>query len=267
MKLYKLTHNHKPTLINGNHVISINYEEEKRLLEIKLINGDALTLNGDDAAKAWAVFDDEVVNDESNERDERTDLDAEDEDEEERNPFERVNRELDELENQLKRNLVTRSWEARLLRDKTNEMDAYWDKKKRKDHAEELKRVKERANRLADEAEMQTHTNTINKCMTAQIINASSVKSILRDLDHAAEELRLRDKLSAELNQKIRSAKERLAWHRAKKKLDESSVAEAGGSLNKSEKYKREAEMILKQDWTLIFPDEQPPQLDREEAM
>lgn len=64
-----------------------------------------------------------------------------------------------------------------------------------------------------------------------------------------------------------RSAQERPAWHRAKKKLDESRVVEAGGSHIKGEKYKREAEIILKQDWTLIFPDEQPPQLESEKAV
>jgi hypothetical protein len=260
MELVKITHDGKPTLINGDHVISVAYEEEKQRLEIKLITGEALMLDGDDAVGAWTTFSAEAINDDSDSEDERDGLNADNEDEEEREPFERINHELDDLENQLKRNLTTRSWEARLLRDKTNEMDEYWGKKKRKEHAEELKRVKERANALAEEAEIQAHTNTINKCMTAQIINASSVKSILRDLDNSADELRLKDKLSDELSQKVRTAKERLAWHRAKKKLDESRVAEAGGSHIKGEKYKREAETLLEQDWTLIFPNEQPPQ-------
>jgi hypothetical protein len=47
---------------------------------------------------------------------------------------------------------------------------------------------------------------------------------------------------------------------------DDSRVAEAGGNRVKGEKYKREAEMMLKQDWTLIFPDEQPPELEGTDA-
>jgi hypothetical protein len=270
MELYRLTRNGKPALINGSQVITITYDEKARQLEVKFINSEVFALDGDDAASAWAVFDAEVLNgDDTDGSDERPELDADDEDEdedEERNPLERVGHQLDDLENQLQRGLVTRSWEARLLRDKINDMGGYWDRKRRKQYGEELKRVKERANALADQAEIQAQTNTINKCLTAQIVNTSSVKSILRDLDHAADELQLREQLSDDLKQKIRTAKERLAWHRAKKKLDDSRVAEAGGSRVKGEKYRREAEMMLRQDWTLIFPDEQPPELEALDA-
>jgi hypothetical protein len=268
VELYRLTRSGKPALINGSQVITITYDEKARRLEVKFINGEVFTLDGDDAESAWAVFDAEVLNDDDADGgDERPELDADDDDEdEERNPLERVTRQLDDIENQLQRGLVTRSWEARLLRDKINDMGGYWDRKKRKQYGEELKRVKARANALADQAEVQAQTNTINKCLTAQIVNTSSVKSILRELDHAAEELQLREQLSDDLKQKIRTAKERLAWHRAKKKLDDSRVAEAGGSRVKGEKFRREAEMMLRQDWTLIFPDEQPPDLEASEA-
>jgi hypothetical protein len=58
---------------------------------------------------------------------------------------------------------------------------------------------------------------------------------------------------------KIREAKERVAWYRAKKKLSEYAVAEAGGSSKKAGKLAAEATEILKQDWSLVFPGESPP--------
>jgi hypothetical protein len=270
MALYKVTHDGKPILVNGDNVLTISYDEEPQQLTIKFVNGDILTLNGDSAADAWRFFCYEILNDAvesgdgevsgSNGSSETGGTDDDDEDDDD--PFESINRDIALLERQMQRELVTRTYEANLLRRYADDLDEYWKPKKKRELKSQLKEVRARAYAVADAAEAQALANTVNQCLTAQIVNTQSAKVLLRDLDEAEDTLRKTDRLTDELSQNIRRARERVAWNRAKKKLDDASVAAASGNQKKSDKLRLEAETMLKQDWATVFQDEDPPALE-----
>jgi hypothetical protein len=64
----------------------------------------------------------------------------------------------------------------------------------------------------------------------------------------------------------VRGGKEHVARFRAQKKLDESAVAEAGGSAKKAAKLRAEAGVVLAQDWSRYFPGEQIPNSEVQEC-
>lgn len=53
--------------------------------------------------------------------------------------------------------------------------------------------------------------------------------------------------------------KERAARYRSQKKLDEAEVAAAGGNMRKADKLRKEASVLLTQDWAQAFPGEYAP--------
>ena len=61
----------------------------------------------------------------------------------------------------------------------------------------------------------------------------------------------------------LRQTKERLAWYRAKKKIDEAAVLEAADRTIKSASCRKEAQVLLQQDWQWVFINEQCPTLDK----
>lgn len=269
MALYKVTHEGKPTLVNGDNVLTLTYDEQAQQLIIKFINGETLTLSNDSAAEAWRFFSYEILNDATeggdNEASEVSSISASDgseDDEDDEDPFESIKRDIATLERQVQRNLVTRTYEANLLREYANDLGEYWKPKKKRGLKSELEAIRARAYAVADAAETQALTNTIRQCQTVQIVNTQSAKVLLRDLDEAEDTLRKTDRLTDELSQSIRRARERVAWHRAKKKLDDAGVAAASGNQKKSDKLRLEADTILKQDWATVFPDEDPPMLE-----
>jgi hypothetical protein len=269
MALYKVTHEGKPTLINGDNVLTLTYDEESQQLTIKFINGDTLTLNSDSAADAWRFFCYEILNDAADDGDNEasgvnsvSESDSSDDDEDDDDPFESIKRDIATLEKQVQRNLVTRTYEADLLRNYADDLDEYWKPKKKRELKSQLETIRARAYAVADAAETQALTNTIRQCLTTQIVNTQSAKVLLRDLDEAENTLRKTDRLTHDLSQNIRRSRERVAWHRAKKKLDDAGVAAASGNQKKSDKLRLEADTMLKQDWATVFPDEDPPMLE-----
>ena len=61
---------------------------------------------------------------------------------------------------------------------------------------------------------------------------------------------------------RLRAALENLAWHRARKMLDDAEVAEAGGSFKKGLKLRAQAKAVLKQDWARVLAHEPRPNFD-----
>jgi hypothetical protein len=65
--------------------------------------------------------------------------------------------------------------------------------------------------------------------------------------------------LTPEPTQKIREGKERAAWFRARKKLDDADIAEAADKKTKASRMRNEAQAMLKQDWKHAFKNEPVP--------
>lgn len=202
MTLYKLIQDGRPTLINGDHILSVTYEEESRKLEIRFINGESLTLVDAEAASGWDTFRDYAMNEED-----ETDHDEEDDDTEPREDLEEINSMIVSLEDQVRNKGVTRGPEAYRLRSHADSLGEYWGYKKRQQLADEIKATKQRAYKVADEAEVVELTNEVSDCLTTPIATQTSVKSILRRLNEAESELKRKGALSDELKTNIRGAR------------------------------------------------------------
>jgi predicted nucleic acid-binding protein len=239
-------------------IVSAGFKEANGQLHIKFSGGDELTLVEEEAERVWALFSRES---ELYEDDDQGEIDEADEDEV-TDDFEDINREMANLETQLADGNITRLWAGQRLRDSVRNLGSYWPSKKKRALSEEIKKVKERALAIADQAEMAALSNMIHECLMAAFTSSVSVASTVKKLTEVQVELLRRKKLTPELKQQIREGKERAARHRARKKLNDALIAKAGGSLIKYEKYKREAEAILKQDWATIFPKDQPPSFE-----
>ena len=257
MSFIRIIHDGIPFVINLELIVSAGYKEANKHLDIRFSGGETMTLAGQDAERVWGLFSRESERDEVYYQEEVDDSD----DDEASDDFEEINQEISDLEAQLTGGNITRPWTAERMRNNAKDFGKYWPSKKKKALAEEIKKVKEKAFAIADQAETVAYSNTINQCLTAAFTTSSSVTSTIKKLTEVQVELQRRKKLTPESKQKIREGKERAAQHRAKKKLAEAHVAKAGGSLIKYDKYKREAEAILKQDWETVFPKEQAPSL------
>jgi predicted nucleic acid-binding Zn-ribbon protein len=258
MPFIKLIHDGIPTVINPELILVAGYEEAKQRLQIRFAGGETVIVQGQEAERVWALFSREA---ELYEGDDQAEIDEADEDEV-TDDFEDINQEMADLETQLADGNITRLWAGQRLRDSARNLGSYWPTKKKRALSEELKKVKERALAIADQAEMAALSNMINECLRAAFTSSVSVASTVKKLTEVQVELQRRKKLTPELKQQIREGKERAARHRARKKLNDAQIAQAGGSLIKYEKYKREAEAILKQDWATIFPKEQLPSFE-----
>ena len=81
-------------------------------------------------------------------------------------------------------------------------------------------------------------------------------------LDAAVAGLKQLGVLSPTLTAMAREAKEQAAWFRARKRLDDAAVAQAGAQVGKRAfKLRSEAAVMLQQDWARVFPGEIPPPL------
>lgn len=137
-----------------------------------------------------------------------------------------------------------------------------WSEALRTEYAKKIQDWKKEAYTLADEIEVLSNIETIDECAKAIIHSVSSVQSVLSQLQRATTLLKQKNRMTSELERLIRRAKEKVAWFRARKKLNEAEVAQAGGGQNKAEKLRKEASVLIRQDWSSVFPDEEPPSLN-----
>lgn len=254
----KSTHEGLPIVLNMDLIASAGFEEASKQLHIKFSGGDEMTLVGEEAERVWGIFSRES---DRNEHDDRDELDDPDDDEV-TDDFEHINQEIADLETQLADGNITRLWVGQRLRDTARSLGSFWPTKKKRALSEEIKKVKEKALAIADQAEMAALSNTVNECLMAAFTSSASVTSTVKKLTEVQVELQRRKKITPELKQQIRAGKERAARHRARKKLNDAQIAKAGGSLIKYDRYTREAEAIFKQDWATIFPKDQVPQFE-----
>jgi hypothetical protein len=159
----------------------------------------------------------------------------------------------------LKRNVPIDPWRARQLRGYADELGVRWPQEIRSQFAGDINETRRLAYEAADGAELRSCVDTIERCRTEPLINAQQVLRVIRDLVDVEDALNRQNRSTPELAAQVRAAKERAAWYRARKKLDEAEVAEAGGNARKTAKLRAEAAVLLKQDWDQAFPGENPP--------
>lgn len=173
--------------------------------------------------------------------------------------LERVRQEASGMADVIRRNVPLDGWRARELRRSADQLGSRWPESIRSQFAGDLNETRHLAYDAADRAEFKACTDTVDQCNSELLINAQQVLRIIRDLVDVEESLKRQERLTPELQAHLRAAKERAAWYRAQKKLDEAEVALAGENQRKEIKLRAEAEVLLKQDWYQVFPDDPSP--------
>jgi uncharacterized protein YnzC (UPF0291/DUF896 family) len=118
---------------------------------------------------------------------------------------------------------------------------------------------RQEATSLAEQLEVAFAGAQVERALTEPIGSTASLPKHFRSIDQAVGELEKRGRLTPELQQQARAARERLARFRAQKKLDEADVVDAGGNSKKAAKLRAEAKAVLAQDWPRFFPGEAIP--------
>lgn len=150
-------------------------------------------------------------------------------------------------------------WQGQSLRQSAEYSGSYLDPQIEASFRPEFLALQKEALDLADEGEIAAFTSALREAATQLIHNASSVRSIISSVDDAATELKKRERWTEDLERLQRFAKERAARFRSQRALDEADVAAAGGNSKKTDKLRREAAVLLTQDWLQAFPGEAPP--------
>ena len=154
---------------------------------------------------------------------------------------------------------VITGWEAEHLRRRADNIGQRRPAALRDQFAEQIAAARAAANTVADELEAAGFYGALLKARDQVIHSASTIGTIIAEVERATSELERRGKLTPELQQLARQAKERAARHRWQKKRDKADVAEAGGNAKKAAKLRAEAGAVLAQDWLRAFPGEAPP--------
>lgn len=150
-------------------------------------------------------------------------------------------------------------WEARSLLAASERIGEYYETNIQDTFRSEINSLRAEAKEVAIEAEVAAHEHEIHQALTQTIYNSGSVKAIIENIDHSLISLQRMSRLQEKTVLQAREGKARAARYRCQKKLDEAEVAEVGGNGSKAQKLRREAAVLLSQDWAQAFPDEQPP--------
>jgi predicted ABC-type transport system involved in lysophospholipase L1 biosynthesis ATPase subunit len=105
MNFLKVTHDGVSSVINLALVIQAGYEQSSQQLHIKFTNGETITLIGEEGERVWMLLSLEAG----------ADNDYDPDEDEAVGDFDIINQEITELENQVKNNSVTRTWDAQRL--------------------------------------------------------------------------------------------------------------------------------------------------------
>lgn len=141
-----------------------------------------------------------------------------------------------------------RRWDADLLIQRAAELGRHTDRRTRERFADPIAQMRVDAHQVAAAVRLAVHEQAIRGADTAPIHSVRSLEAIARTLDEATAGLAATDRLTPELAALTQSARERLARYRSGKKVAEADVAEAGGSVARGGRLRREAEVLLRQD-------------------
>lgn len=253
MGLIRIARDGVSRIINLEFLISAELDETTKTVVLRLIEGETISISGKDADRVWTAL--------MLEAEPEPDEDDETEEDETTVDLESINLEISELEDRLQSASAIRFYEGQRLRDSAKVLGRYWTSKEKREFAEQITTTRGRAYAVADEAERVALSANVEDCLTAVFANSTSVRTVLRKIINVEADLRRTKRLTDEFKEKRRNARERAAWYRAKKKLDEVRVAEASGSLLKKEKFTKQAQAMLKQDWATVFPKERTPDI------
>lgn len=165
---------------------------------------------------------------------------------------------VNSLKTKLETDAPIRYWDANLSFSETI-IGKTWSPDVREVLGKELDELKAVMPDILDRATKAGYYQLLDETLAAPIHNVVSSRNILDDIEKVIKFFTSRNLFDEELKDRVRQSRERIAWHRAKKKLADAKVAEAGGNLKGVAKRRSEAEALLAQDWAEVFPEETPP--------
>ncbi len=181
--------------------------------------------------------------------------------EEAKQEIEILRNDIKEIELQIKEKRIIK-YKIENINNHLDDLSIYWQKKIQEQLNNEVCKIKDDGYAIIKNALIEFHKNNIENSLTNLIKSISSVLRIIDTLNEAEEFLIKNNMINEELQNKIRKGRERCAWTRVRKKLDDADIAEAVQNIKKKEKLRAEAKVLIKQDWALVFPNEEPPKLD-----
>jgi hypothetical protein len=150
-------------------------------------------------------------------------------------------------------------WEdGQLFMRRVQRLGTHWTPEVQKQFAGDIAEVRQLAEPVAKAAAVYGAVALIETTLAETIVSTQIAERMLRDIRDTAEFLLDIDPSEAH-SALIRRARERIARYRWQKKVDEAEVVEAGGNDKKGQKLRLEASVMLRQDWTRIFPGEGAP--------
>jgi hypothetical protein len=180
--------------------------------------------------------------------------------------LETLKKQIQSIKMRMEQNLEIKPWDVTRLRESTENIHGRhfgFFRKGLEKYSEEINEVQSQAFLLADEAEVYIHCYKIDQLLMQTAINVQAIEQRKKILIQAHSELEKRGKLTEEYKQKIKRIKEQDAWFRAKKKISEAEVMISVGNTKKAQNLYKEANAVLKQDWSVFFPGEEPPIIDQ----
>jgi hypothetical protein len=118
----------------------------------------------------------------------------------------------------------------------------------------QISSVKARASDVVAEYERGKWTRKVDNALTVVLSGQSTVTRISTDLDRAETFLSSKGWMTSVIEESIRKGRQRLAWMRAKKKLDDLEVAVGTGNFVKAERLRRETEVLLRPRLAAVLP-------------
>lgn len=112
---------------------------------------------------------------------------------------------------------------------------------------------------VADRADIVFCGHTLMRYAAEPLTSAAGLPKRLGLLEMAVLGLRHLGALTPALEDAARQAKTLAARYRADKKRDEAAVVEAGGNQVKAHRLRKEAAVLLAQDWARVFPGDPAP--------
>ncbi|APB34102.1 hypothetical protein GlitD10_1776 [Gloeomargarita lithophora Alchichica-D10] len=177
-----------------------------------------------------------------------------------------LKQQIQSIKMRMEQKMEVKYWDIQKLRGSAENIHfraGYYSRKSIEKYSEAIKEVQSQAFHLADEAEVYIRYYTIDKLLTETIINVQSLARGKQILFEACSELEKLGKLTEEYKQKTKNIKEQYAWFRAKKKIGEAEVAISVGNIKKAQNLYKEATVVIKQDWSVFFPGEEPPVINQ----
>ena len=103
----------------------------------------------------------------------------------------------------------------------------------------------------------------LKKLLIERISNITSIDRIRNEINVIYEFFqKINELIPNDFENMIRKCKIKSCYYRAEKNLKDAEIVRAGGNIKKAEKLQAEAEIMFKQDWEIIFPDLEKPELE-----